>query len=115
MSEPIVKHFGTAGHLCVSESCRFHLCTQVGNVLVSTVGDYVQPGVEGFADVGYGRKFETMVFSVGGEQCDCGCGAPRVDNWAEIECLGYNSRREANEGHAAIVDRYFKQQTKKET
>ena len=34
------KWFGNAGHLCVGRWCRFHLCTQVGNYLVSTVGQY---------------------------------------------------------------------------
>lgn len=32
--------FGTAGHLIVGHDCRFHLCTQVGPWLVSTVGQY---------------------------------------------------------------------------
>ena len=32
--------FGNAGHLIVGQSCRFHLCTQVGDYLVSTVGEY---------------------------------------------------------------------------
>lgn len=34
------KWFGHAGHLIVGQSCRFHLCTQVGPWLVSTVGEY---------------------------------------------------------------------------
>src|SRR5258708_35684419 len=34
------KWFGNAGHLCVSQWCRFHLCTKVGGYLVSTVGEY---------------------------------------------------------------------------
>lgn len=34
------KWFGTAAHLCVGHWCRFHLATQVGQYLVSTVGEY---------------------------------------------------------------------------
>jgi hypothetical protein len=34
------KWFGHAGHLCVSQWCRYHLCTQVGKYLISTVGEY---------------------------------------------------------------------------
>ena len=34
------KWFGAAGHLIVGRWCRFHLCTQVGSWLVSTVGEY---------------------------------------------------------------------------
>lgn len=32
------RWFGNAGHFIGGNSCRFHLCTQVGNYLVSTVG-----------------------------------------------------------------------------
>ncbi len=34
------KWFGHAGHLIVSHDCRFHLCTLIGEHLVSTVGEY---------------------------------------------------------------------------
>ena len=34
------KWFGNAGHLCVAQWCRFHLCTQIGEYLISTVGQY---------------------------------------------------------------------------
>lgn len=34
------KWFGDAGHLIVAQWCHFHLCTQVGPWLVSTVGRY---------------------------------------------------------------------------
>lgn len=34
------KWFGNAGHLIVGQYCRFHMCTQVGKFLISTVGQY---------------------------------------------------------------------------
>lgn len=34
------RWFGHAGHLIVAQWCRFHLTTQVGDYLVSTVGEY---------------------------------------------------------------------------
>lgn len=34
------KWFGNAGHFICGSSCRFHLATQVGQYLVSTVGQY---------------------------------------------------------------------------
>ena len=34
------KWYGNAGHFIGSNSCRFHLCTEIGDFLVSTVGDY---------------------------------------------------------------------------
>ena len=33
------KWFGSPGHFICSFDCRFHLCTQVGDYLVSTVGE----------------------------------------------------------------------------
>ena len=32
------KWFGLPGHFICGDKCRFHLCTQVGNYLVSTIG-----------------------------------------------------------------------------
>ncbi len=32
--------YGHAGHFICSRWCRYHLCTNVGNYLVSTVGEY---------------------------------------------------------------------------
>ena len=34
------KWFGHAGHFICGTHCRFHLCTQVGKYLISTVGEY---------------------------------------------------------------------------
>lgn len=34
------KWYGHAAHLIVGQSCRFHLATEVGEYLVSTVGEY---------------------------------------------------------------------------
>lgn len=33
------KWFGTPGHFICARDCRFHLCTQVGKYLISTVGE----------------------------------------------------------------------------
>lgn len=34
------KWFGSAGHFICGHWCRFHLCTQVGSYLISTIGEY---------------------------------------------------------------------------
>jgi hypothetical protein len=39
MSEPRVKWFGHAAHFICGSHCRFHLATQVGHYLISTVGE----------------------------------------------------------------------------
>jgi hypothetical protein len=116
--------YGNAGHLCVGSDCRFHLCTKIGDFLISTVGEYVPPegsreilarsrnivleGIgderlhswldqNGFEDIGFGRTYETMVFRVDGK-CGCGCGMPKIIP-KEIDFYGYNSAIDATKGH----------------
>ena len=51
-------------------------------------------------DVGYNRKYETMVFRMKG-RCDspkCGCGAPLIEP-SEIDSDVYNLPGPAREGH----------------
>lgn len=129
------KWFGNAGHFICSRNCQFHLCTQVGKYLVSTVGEFLpEEGVReilaksrkldlqgkgderladwmkknGFEDIGCDRKFETMVF-LAGKPCDrkgCGCGMPLPDNWSELDFSGYNTVGEATNGHMEMCRKY---------
>ena len=96
--------FGTPLHLCVGFSCRYGMATLLpSGFLVSTVGSYFRTEPEKLdydsgEEVGAGRKFETMVFSCSGnERSECGCPIP--ESWEEIDCIGYNTHKEANEGH----------------
>lgn len=121
------KWFGNAGHFICGQWCRFHLTTQVGTYLVSTVGEYVHPhhgagSEQGEAewlkknwpgeDIGYGRKYETMVFRAG-NPCDSprcgGCGLPQIDG-AELDCNGYNNAGDATRGHMALCEKWAKEQ-----
>lgn len=127
--------FGCPGHFICSFDCRFHLCTRVGNFLVSTVGemfpdapvreifartrgialtgmgderknDYMKK--IGFDDIGYKRKYETMVFRINDKRCevpDCGCGLPGV-SFSELDCDGYNTAGEATNGHMKICEKW---------
>lgn len=128
------KWFGNAGHFICSPWCRFHLCTQVEEYLVSTVGEYV-PDSEareifaecrnvklkgrgearladymqkiGFEDIGCGRKYETMVF-VAGKPCDadgCNCGLPSITG-SELDMAGYNDAGAATAGHLAMCKKW---------
>lgn len=129
------RWFGCAGHLIVSANCRFHLCTQVGDYLVSTVGEYFPDdsvreslaqsrgvvlkgrGDErradymkkiGFEEIGYKRLYETMVFRVTGEVChrpECACGLPEV-NYSELDMDGYQTAGAATLGHMALCRKY---------
>ena len=117
-----IKWFGNAGHFCCAQWCRFHLTTLVNGYLVSTVGEYVHPmhskGSEKKEaewlrdnypgeDIGFGRKYETMVFKAG-KPCDapkCSCGLPSIDG-SEIDSHGYNTAKSATEGHMFLVEKY---------
>ena len=110
-----IKWFGTAGHFCASTNCRFHLSTQVGKFLISTVGAYFplfQDKMEpmSFSTVFEVRRdfyYETMVF-VAGSPCntpDCNCGVPD-HNGKAIECFRYRTAQEATQGHLKLIEKY---------
>jgi hypothetical protein len=130
-----VKWFGTPGHFICAFDCRFHMCTQVGNYLVSTVGELFfdstireitaqSRGITlegrgdsrradymtkiGFEDIGYKRKYETLVFKAGASCVakECNCGLPEIDG-SELDSDTYNDRKSATEGHRAMVSKYM--------
>jgi hypothetical protein len=122
------KWFGNAGHFICAFDCQFHLCTLIGDILVSTVGQYfpdsdvreifarsrgvVLNGMGdarradymekiGYEDIGYERKYETMTFKVTKQICTapgCNCGLPEIIP-DDIEFAGYNTASEAADGH----------------
>lgn len=98
------RYYGNAAHFIGSESCRFHLATQIGEFCVSTVGDYKPDPKKERQTIGYTRFFETMVFKVLGP-CKCGCGMPEIDG-SEIDFAGYQEREEANAGHEKLCRKY---------
>jgi hypothetical protein len=119
--------FGNAGHFICGRWCRFHLCTLVGEYLVSTVGEYVHPShsngseaeeerwlIKNYpsADIGFGRKYETMVFTAG-ERClssECNCGLPTISGGA-LDFLGYNTAGDATKGHLMFCQTWARKQT----
>jgi hypothetical protein len=117
------KWFGFSGHFICGRWCRFHMCTQVGEYLVSTVGAYVHPSKSGGSErieaewlkdnwpgeeVGAGRKYETMVFAAGSPctEPDCNCGQPRLKDPSELDFAGCNTAREATENHMRMCTKY---------
>lgn len=107
------KWFGYAGHFIGGQDCRFHLCTQIGDVLISTVGAYFPPSQDtGPVPIGADRTYETFVFRAGAP-CDtdgCGCGQPTIDG-REIDSEGYNDGAAATAGHLAMCDRWARRAT----
>lgn len=106
------------GHFIGAADCGFFRttdCLQTG-VRVSTVGDY-RPGAKNrsIAEIlGTGaqtlgaddRLYETMVFRLGTECCPCGCEAPLVADWGELDMEGYTTQDEAIDGHRRMVERW---------
>ena len=129
------RWFGHPGHLIVASECRFHLCTQIGDYLISTVGEWFpdEPVREifaqsrgitltgrgdarradylkkvGFEPVGAERLFETMVFRTIGTVCEdpaCGCGLPQIDP-TELDMQGYNTAGAATIGHLDLCRKW---------
>lgn len=94
---------GYAGHLIVGYLCRFHIATEIGDVLVSTVGAYFPTGKsDEMETVGSNRLFETMAFRLGADVCGCGCGERQPSDWGEIDFEGYNDAPSAAAGHEAM-------------
>lgn len=98
------KWYGLAGHFIGAASCRFHMATEIGDYLVSSVGDYYPRDAEEAQDIGYGRKFETFVFKTNGTRCDCGCGMPGL-HLCELLSEAANTAEHANRNHIEVCDR----------
>ncbi len=119
-------------HFICAFDCRFHLATMVGSHIVSTVGelwpcdgtrkiiaetrgitingigdeakyDYMEK--IGFDTIGCDRKYETMVFKAESVP-DRGCCPWKVANYTELEINGYNSPKEAFEGHMDLCAKW---------
>jgi hypothetical protein len=105
LNNPTVKWYGRAGHFICGDQCLFHLCTQVDQYLISTVGDYYPKLGVPKEKIGYNRFYETMVFKIIGV-CSCGCGLPGIDP-TERDSNVYNDPISATEGHQKLVDKYI--------
>jgi len=114
------KWFGLAAHFICGRWCRFHMATQIGQFVVSSVGMYVHPrhsqgserkeaewlreNPEG-EDIGCDRKAETMVFRATDCICTCGCGMPMLDfERGEITVRGYKTIADATKGHMEMCN-----------
>ena len=114
------KWFGHAGHFIGGNSCRFHLCTQVGAFLVSTVGDYYQGGGDGVrTTLGSDEDsyFETYVFSLGAHprRCskkECVCGMPTPESWREIDGIRESTAGKAAESHMKMCVKYARKRSR---
>jgi hypothetical protein len=99
-----------AGHLCVSDRCKFHLNTYVNGYIISTVGEYksqIESESEEFDDIGANRKYETMVFKAKKSDVGC-CPYEAIIEGESLEFEGYNDPLEARIGHIELCKKYDK-------
>ena len=104
------KWFGIAGHYILGHRCQFHLTTQVGKYLISTVGERMEEGIQ--QKVNHAWLYETMVFFAG-TPCtmeECHCGLPEHTG----KCLdqkNYNERGLAQVGHMEMCIKFAKKKS----
>lgn len=107
--------YGHAVHLIVASACRFHLCTRIGGVIVSSVGDYYPPGgVRETIGSGENDFFETFVMNiVSGPGCtdpECGCAMPYLDFSNIVDSVRTGSARECMRAHMRLCRKYAKKE-----
>lgn len=120
------------GHFICAFDCRFRLNTRVGDYIISTVGemfpdyrireitaqvldikltglgddrdrDYMKK--IGYEEIGYNRKYETMVFYAQEGEVDC-CPWRADTDKGEVDMEGYNDPTDAYKGHLELCEKY---------
>lgn len=127
-----------AGHFIMGSWCHFRLNTCVGKFIVSTVGELVPDSqireIEaqsrkiilegegdaryydwlkkcGYTEIGYKRKYETMVFKA--EKSKDKCCPYRMCSPNSIDFDSYNDAGEAQKGHLKMCKKWSKKERKK--
>ena len=120
------------GHFICASDCHFVLNTCVGRYIVSTVGELIPSEFSmrlkferhgelidakgdaliaqylerfGYEDVGYSRKFETMVFKAK-RGSDGDCCAYSAECFRELDFNSYNTAEEATKGHYELCQKW---------
>jgi len=118
------KWSGIACHFICGSRCRFHMGTVVGKYLISTVGEMLDEQRRGSlrtdefygmapeycADIGYQRKYETMVFRLkqrrGKNRSTCDCLRCRYDQMDQVDFLPANTAGEAERNHMKLCRKW---------
>lgn len=100
--------YGFPGHFIGGKNCAYHLCTRIGDRLVSTVGAYrPHRDEEGFVPLSITEDsfYETMIFECDGETEH---GDPNVTSWTALYTEHYSESIDAERGHRALCARVAK-------
>lgn len=101
---------GHAAHFILGHECQFKLATEVGGFVVSTVGELKYPKLPGviqkeeFEDLGWNRKYETMVFK--SKKSNLLCCPYIMDLPAEIDFLPANDADTATKNHYKLCEKW---------
>lgn len=115
MSVPVEswRWHGVAAHFICGYRCRFHLATEVGAWLVSTVGDLYDTDEGERRPLGCDADsfYETYVFHLGDapkrcEEPGCDCGLPEPTEWCEVYGKRSATRGAATREHLAACAEY---------
>jgi len=103
--------FGMAGHYVCRHQCQFHLCTVIGDYMISSVGARVETQKSrDWVDIGSERKFETMVFKLNNqERCaaeGCLCEMPIDWDGNQLETRCCNTPGECQKHHMELCLKY---------
>ena len=99
-----------AAHFICGPRCQFKLATYVGKYIVSTVGEMVTNHLDErteFEEIGYKRKYETMVFrAIRRDPKNGKCCPWEIDVSKEMDMQGYNDADAATDGHMAMCRKW---------
>lgn len=122
-------------HFIAGDKCRFKLATYVGKYIVSTVGElwpdrdtrrifaeidrWDCPKIGeawdaeyfkkfGYKDIGFKRKYETMVFKALKAKTKTECCPYRISSGENIDFLPYDSPNDAYKGHMKLCNKWSK-------
>jgi hypothetical protein len=123
---------GHPAHFIGGFDCRFHMATKVGDYIVSTVGEYLPDyetrelianakGIKlmgrgddrrhfylskiGFEEIGFNRKYETMVFLAQKSKRNDACCPWVIADGCELEASSYNDAASATNGHFLMCEK----------
>ena len=92
------------GHFIMGHECRFRLNTYVGGYVVSTVGELPHHHKEGFENVNFDSKYETMVFKAEKRDDECCPYEAIVSDNVDIDT--YNEAGAATKGHMKLCKKW---------
>lgn len=104
------KWIGYAGHFCCAYKCKFILATEIGDVLISTVGDMHNDYYDNKMIKVSKSYFETIVFNLSDKYYDDNTDIREPYYNKEVDCDYYDDAISARNGHMNMCKKWAKLQ-----